>query len=148
MRLSYFDFLRGIAILMVISIHTFDNSIVLSDVILRNIMNCAVPIFLAISGYFLGKKLETVSYKDFLCKQIPRVYIPCLVFSAPLFLYALFKGKSLGGCLLNFFLCGFSVYYFVALIIQYYILLRRLRNVNMGGGDWLCFDFHLFNRIS
>ena len=68
MRLSYFDFLRGIAILMVISIHTFDNGMVLPDVILRNIMNCAVPIFLAISGYFLGKKLETVSYKDFLCK--------------------------------------------------------------------------------
>lgn len=133
MRLTYFDFLRGISILMVVSIHTFNNSTDLMDVTLRNIMNCAVPIFLAISGYFLGKKLGTITYKDLLLKQIPKVYIPCLVFSIPLLGLSLLGGKSIIYSLLNFFLCGFSVYYFVALIIQYYTLLPLLTNIKWGG---------------
>ena len=60
-RDSFFDVLRGFAIILVIGIHTyhvtdfnsiygwFTNS-------LREFCNIAVPLFLAISGYFIGKK--------------------------------------------------------------------------------------------
>lgn len=133
MRLTYFDFLRGISILMVISIHTFNNSTDLIDVTLRNIMNCAVPIFLAISGYFLGQKLATTTYKELVYKQIPKVYIPCLIFSIPLLGLSILGGKSITYSLMNFFLCGFSVYYFIALIIQYYLLLPLLTNIKWKG---------------
>ena len=65
MRLNYYDFLRGIAILMVVAIHTgpayhFESMQGVLVVMVRQVLNCAVPIFFAISGYFLAmKKLET-----------------------------------------------------------------------------------------
>ena len=61
-RNLYFDFLRGIAIIMVVAIHTFEghgfNS--LSGVLairLRQMLNTAVPVFLAISGFLLERRL-------------------------------------------------------------------------------------------
>ena len=60
-HISYFDFLRGIAILMVVAIHTYiAGDFITADgtvrIIFRQLLNCAVPIFLAISGFFLGRK--------------------------------------------------------------------------------------------
>lgn len=88
----YFDFLRGIAIIMVVGIHTYPSEMTMSDglsefiqIVIRNALNCAVPLFLAISGYFIArKKLDTFAgCRAFWQKQIPTVYIPCLVFSIP-----------------------------------------------------------------
>ena len=61
-RESWFDFLRGVAVLMVIAIHTFaatsQKEEMVGDALIvsRQMLNCAVPLFLAISGYFLAKK--------------------------------------------------------------------------------------------
>jgi surface polysaccharide O-acyltransferase-like enzyme len=63
-RIEYFDFLRGIAIIFVVAIHSFTPfSISESNtlnyhlaIIWRQIIGCAVPIFLAISGYFMSNK--------------------------------------------------------------------------------------------
>ena len=60
-RDSYFDILRGIAILLVIAIHTypggdFETAEGFVNICLRECCNVAVPLFLAISGYFIGKK--------------------------------------------------------------------------------------------
>lgn len=136
-RIVYFDFLRGIAILMVIFIHTFP-AITLSynsniELFLRQILNCAVPIFLAISGYFIVKGGKTNNYIDFLKHQIPKVYIPCLFWSVPYFVLYLYAGNGLLKSLLYFFSCGFSIYYFIALIIQYYILSPMLIKLKSGG---------------
>lgn len=88
----YFDFLRGLAILMVVGIHTYNPGHLLygglsevMQLIIRNLLNCAVPLFLAISGYFMGQKdLSTLrKCKKFWSKQIPTVYVPCLIFSLP-----------------------------------------------------------------
>lgn len=91
-HISYFDFLRGIAIMMVIGIHTysggsFDDVAGAVNVIFRQLLNCAVPLFLAMSGFFIARKdlSSKDSYFAFLKKQIPKVYIPCLVWSLPLF---------------------------------------------------------------
>ena len=92
MRNTYFDFLRGVAISMVVAIHTFFNArfeVMGVDwaVLVRQLLNGAVPIFLAISGYFLSRKsLDTTAERlAFWRKQIPRVYVPCLIWSLPLF---------------------------------------------------------------
>lgn len=64
-RNLYFDTLRGIAILMVVAIHTFiacefDNFQSICAISMREIFNVAVPLFLAISGFFIGlKKFES-----------------------------------------------------------------------------------------
>lgn len=94
-RVRYFDYLRGLAIIMVVGIHSYPGHLKVESfnlqaltVIIRNFFNCAVPLFLAISGYFIAKRdLNTLAKCNlFWRKQIPTVYIPCLVFSLPWFL--------------------------------------------------------------
>lgn len=123
---------------MVVGIHSFvpypiDTTLGCTSAIIRQILNCAVPIFLALSGLFCGKKL--LDKKDnrilFWKKQIPKVYIPALIWSLPYFILNLSQANR-GGYLLvkqmvMLFMCGFSIYYFIALIIQFYILLPMLQ---------------------
>lgn len=138
-RVAYFDFLRGIAIFMVIGIHTFESTDLVGywgdiKVLFRQMIGCAVPLFLAISGYFLVQKKKRDNYFPFLKKQIPKVYIPALIWSLPYLASALLKGYDPISNLLRFFVCGFSVYYFVALIVQYYVLLPLLTKFNNSRG--------------
>ena len=140
----YFDFLRGIAIIMVVGIHTlpanaggFDSIEAIITTILRQMLNCAVPLFLAISGYFIAAKNLRFGKEhiEFLKKQIPKIYIPALVFSIPWLLLSISSGAlDLGQNIVYFFLCGFSIYYFVALIIQYYILTPLFTKFNKWEG--------------
>lgn len=144
LRQPYFDFLRGVAIIMVVGIHTmsnttptFDSFYEVTTILIREILNCAVPLFLAISGYFIAKKnIDSISaHISFLKRQIPKVYIPCLIFSIPYLLLNIFHYHSpVMKSIASMFLCGFSVYYFVALIIQYYFLLPFLTKFNNWGG--------------
>lgn len=143
-RNPYFDFLRGFAIIMVVGIHSMkgvnsDLSTITSTayVCLRMLLNCAVPIFLAISGYFIASKYSrrSMDYSALLRKQIPKVYIPCLLFSLPYLVMSMNEAESpYYASLSKFFLCGFSVYYFIALIIQCYILIPFLVKFNKSGG--------------
>lgn len=140
-RNHYFDFLRGLAIMMVIGIHTFlADGIDLSksfsmSAFIRQALNCAVPIFLAISGYFLcSKLLDTwTERKMFWRKQLPKVYVPALIASLPYFALSVVRGGDLIQSIAMTLICGFSIYYFIALIIQYYALLPFLRNVKLRG---------------
>lgn len=135
-RVEYFDFLRGVAILMVVAIHCFGVSLSYEDlseaeILIRNLMNVAVPIFLAVSGFFCAKKKFCckTDYYSFLKKQILRVYLPVLFCSLPLLIVALkIKGIAFSSFLI-YFSCGFSVYYFIALIIQLYFLLPFIEKV-------------------
>ena len=113
-HITYFDFLRGIAILMVIGIHTylagdfssFDGTI---RVVFRQFLNCAVPVFLALSAFFLGKKKldSRISIITFWKKQIPKVYIPCIIWSIPLFILTVAgNGKTLVMKSLGFLFVG------------------------------------------
>ena len=134
-RNQYFDFLRGVAIIMVVGIHTYSLSSgffsSLEDrvsVVIRQLLNCAVPLFFAISSFFLsGKDLSDRNRREaFWHHQILKVYIPALVWGAPwLILACLDTGISLKNILL-WLLCGFSVLYFVSVIIQFYVLLPFL----------------------
>ena len=143
-RNLYFDTLRGIAILMVVAIHTFiacefDNFQSICAISMREIFNLAVPLFLAISGFFIGRKKFESNYQiiTFWKKQIPKVYIPTLFWSIPYLTLALYHQQSLLKNILVFLLCGYSIYYFIALIIQCYLLLpfiqKKMLNYEMGG---------------
>ena len=105
-RIEYYDFLRGIAIIMVVGIHTFvsypiETTIGYTSAIVRQILNCAVPIFLALSGLFCGKKLldNRQARICFWKKQIPKVYIPALIWSMPYFMQNIALGIGGGMCL-------------------------------------------------
>ena len=141
-RNHYYDFLRGVAIMMVVAIHTFcisetnmqDNTLDVNTLV-RQIFNCAVPIFLSISGYFLcTKDLNTWSdKKKFWYRQVPKVYVPTMIASLPYIALALKRGNNPISAVMMMSVCGFSIYYFIALIIQYYALLPVFKKTDMGG---------------
>lgn len=129
-RLTYFDFLRGVAILLVIGIHTytvrpFEGVSNIFQIGIRETLNFAVPLFLAISGFFIAKKdiSDKKSYFAFLKKQLPRVYIPALIWSIPMLAIWIYQGKDVITSIVKVFGCmTFGPYYFIALIIQLYLL--------------------------
>ena len=135
-NLPFFDFLRGIAIIMVIGIHTYTDGLMHFNLFLRQILNCAVPIFLAISGYFIGHKsfVEQGSYAKFLKKQVPRVYIPMLLWSIPWMLLAIRGGESPMVSIIRTFVGDMSIFYFIILIIQYYALAPLIQRENRKSG--------------
>lgn len=65
--------------MMVVAIHTFDLSgtgISLNiKILIRQLLNCAVPLFLASSGFFLTIRSKSLDYRHFIQKQIIKVYI-------------------------------------------------------------------------
>ena len=131
-RIAYFDFLRGLAIMMVVGIHTY--KLGEDSTVVRQLLNTAVPLFVAISGYFLSqKKMENKDdYLFFLKKQLPKVYLPVLVWSLPLYALALYSGSSIIKQTILLLSCGLSIYYFVAFIMQCYVVLPVINNYISG----------------
>ncbi len=140
-RNNYFDFLRGVAIIMVVGIHTFgyhggfDSFKTQANTILRQVLNVAVPLFFAISGFFLSKKdlTSTKNRIQFWRWQIPKVYIPALFWGFPWLVLSLLGGANPYIQTALWLLCGLSVLYFITVTIQNYLLLplvQRLRPKN------------------
>lgn len=117
--------------MMVVAIHTFSISKGDMAIAIRQIFNMAVPIFLANSGYFLAKKdvSDQEKYYSFIKKHLKKIYIPCLIWSMPLFLMDIRQHSLTISAVLLFIFCGYSIYYFIALIIQYYALLPVLQKM-------------------
>lgn len=128
-RNEYFDFLRGLAILMVVAIHTYNLNT--DGIVIRQLLNTAVPIFIAISGYFLSQKAmgSQGEYIRFLKKQLPKVYYPVLLWSLPLLVISIIQGKLILANVILFLVCGMSIYYFVAFIMQCYVVLPLVKNM-------------------
>ena len=123
---------------MVVGIHTFraaplDTIDGFFSSFVRQLLNCAVPIFLALSGYFCGKKLLDAKENKikFWKKQIFKVYIPAIIWSVPYFIIAInietISFKQIVKNIILLLVCGYSIYYFIALIIQFYLLLPLLQ---------------------
>lgn len=139
----YFDFIKGLAIIGVIAIHTlgfaFESMSVsgLLTVVFRNILGCCVPLFVAVSGFFLWKKHfeKKKEYKQFLISRLRTVYVPMLVWGLPWFLLAL-KGANMVGATYNLILYligGLSIFYFITLILECYVLLPVVRKCKLKG---------------
>ena len=131
-RIAYFDFMRGLAIMMVVGIHTY--TLGKDSTVVRQLLNTAVPLFVAISGYCLSqKRMENKDdYRTFLKKQLPKVYLPVLVWSLPLYALALYSGSSIIKQTILLLSCGLSIYYFVAFIMQCYVVLPVINNYISG----------------
>lgn len=102
------------------------------QIFLRQITNCAVPLFIAISGYFLGAKSfeEPGSALAFWKKQIPKIYIPMIVWSMAFFLSA--KNIYPQNLKLIMLFCGgYNIYYFIALMVQCYFLLPLFKKITI-----------------
>lgn len=123
---------------MVIGIHSYNYIVSPTplQMMARNMIGFAVPLFLAISGYFLSHKdlSDVQKYKSFLSRQIRKIYVPMLIWSVPSFISSIKNGGDICFEMIYLFLGGLSVYYFVSLIIQYYILLPWLKSVTVIGG--------------
>ncbi len=139
-RIAYYDILRGIAIIGVIIIHSSGNGYAfkassldfIGTVVLREFVNFAVPLFIALSGFFLAnKKFETnQDYWKFIKKQISRVLIPYLLWSLLYSIVNFQKGEGINVIVYKYFTfqsCG--PMYFIFLIIQYYLLLPILKKM-------------------
>lgn len=144
-RNPYFDFLRAFAIIMVIGNHTssFTNLNMANgfnmNVLILQIMKCAVPIFLAISGYFLCN--VTISnnsqYYSFLKKHLIRIYLPMMIFSLPYIFGNGFVIRSIIGRTILALLGAYSVYYFIFLIAQYYVFLPIIAKLVKNHFSWI-----------
>lgn len=145
-RIEYFDILRGLAILGVVAIHASGTGFQFEQdsfnfnftVLWRNALNFSVPLFLAISGYFLARKnIQSYSeYFKFLKKQIPRVYTPLLSWSLVWLALAvfIFNKPIINEVVKLIAFQSSGTYYFIAVIIQFYLLMPILyRLANYGG---------------
>lgn len=139
-RIAYYDLLRGFAIIGVIAIHSTGIGYTFNDasvdfnitVLWRQIINFSVPMFIAISGFFLANKEVDAkdSYLRFIKKQVPRVLIPYLSWSILYLGIALLKGDSLLKLAYRLFSFTSSTpFYFIILIIEYYLLLPILQKL-------------------
>lgn len=140
-RNSYYDFLKGLAIMGVIAIHTM---VFNSDpysltgsmlAIFRNLLGCCVPFFVAASGYFLcNKKVNTkATYLNFIKTRLQTVYRPMLIWGLPWLILGLLYVKrpiSLYYVLGMYFIGGLSILYFINLIIQLYLLLPIIQKID------------------
>ena len=180
-RAEYYDFLRGVAIVGVIGIHAFwsyqdylrESGMTMLDfnIFIRQLIGCCVPMFLALSGFFLAKKdvSSWTKYGLFLRKQVARVYIPCLIFSLPFLYWGICRSMGVnnyfievctrrwlickeGGIIDNilyYLVCAKGVFYFAAVIIQFYILLplmQWLANKKVAG-LWGAFGVSLVSTL-
>jgi surface polysaccharide O-acyltransferase-like enzyme len=138
-RIEYFDLLRGLAIIAVVAIHSTGSGLQFEansfnfnfTVLWRNSLNFSVPLFIAISGYFLANKkiINFNEYLLFLKKQIPRVYIPFFVWSIVWLILAvlIFNRPIFHEVVKLITFQSWGPYYFIALIIQFYLLLPILK---------------------
>ena len=118
--------------MMVVGIHTY--TLGKDSTVVRQLLNTAVPRLVAISGYCLSqKRMENKDdYLFFLKKQFPKVYLPVLVWSLPLYAIALYSGSSIIKQTILLLSCGLSIYYFVAFIMQCYVVLPVINNYISG----------------
>lgn len=109
-RNRYIDTLKGISIFMVVGVHTFNGTTDIYSIALREILTIAVPLFLSISGYLLANKdLGTNDNKiSFWKKQIPKIYIPMLVWSIFFWGLDIVEGKTILSSTVCLLLGGYS----------------------------------------
>ena len=133
-----FDAFRGVAILLVVAAHAgvVGWDFRYSDahhwnfyysVFVRQVILCAVPIFLYVSGYWLaGMRIETLSdYLVFLKRRLSRILIPYLVWSSFFYTVHVLRGQPFSVSDFLFKLLTGQVeglYFFLVMLPQFYLL--------------------------
>ncbi|MCI6107144.1 MAG: acyltransferase [bacterium] len=96
-RIKYCDFLRGLAMILVILIHIYSiyrgiyfnkNKIYYFILSLGDsFTRIAVPTFFMITGIFMLNKSYDESYKDYLLKRMPKLIVTFIIFSGIYYIY-------------------------------------------------------------
>lgn len=110
---------------MVVAIHTISSFSSIGGVLFRNLLNCAVPIFLAMSAYLTNQK-DSYKLDGYLLRRIQRLYIPVLIWSTPFLILSLLNDGNYFYSFINYALCGFGIYYFIALLLQYTLFIKLM----------------------
>lgn len=127
---------------MVVFIHSSPSINVLSSapmeqlrIFLRQCLNLAVPLFIAISGYLCAvKQRDAAGCRAFLHRQFRGLYVPTLIWSVPYPGPESARRHQPAAEPTLVALCGCSIYYFIAVILQYYALSRFLIKLTHRGG--------------
>ncbi len=113
-----------------------NNVISWTAILIRQLINFSVPLFIALSVYFMADKVFNTqhTHKMFLKKQVVRVYLPYLIWSLPyMYLGLYFQVDTILISLLKLITFQTSeIFYYVFLIIQFYVflpLLKKMANV-------------------
>lgn len=82
---------------------------------LRQVLNTTVPLFVAISSFFLGqKRIDNITdYFNFLNHQLPKAYVPMLAGSFPLFALSIYDGENIWESVIMVLFVGYLTYYFI-----------------------------------
>ena len=95
MKNIFHQILRGICVVIVIAIHSFiePENLILKYfiIILRKIINFAVPLFIFLAGYYSKSKK---SYKEYINAKIKRIIIPYLLWNMIYTLLFMFVNKD------------------------------------------------------
>ena len=143
-RNRYFQFIRGILIYFVIFIHCMyenDNTYAnMCNIVIRNIINLGVPIFIFMAGYFTNKEKVLNNPKEYIVKRIKRLLIPLVIYSV-LYSFFIMIGNENSGHSIYDFLKKFLTFssapqlYYIVVLLQITILtpliLKFIKNSKM-----------------
>lgn len=104
-QIPYLHYLRVIAILMVIALHSISpymsNAALYASkswyayLLINAVSRCGVPLFLMISGYLLLSADSSADFKLFYKRRLPRILIPLALWNVIYYIfYCIFNGSS------------------------------------------------------
>ncbi|KNY24841.1 acyltransferase [Pseudobacteroides cellulosolvens] len=144
----FFENLRGIAILCVIAIHVISSGNINGyyGLTVRQLIAFAVPVFVFISGYWMGKKeIETTNqYFEFIKKRLSKILVPYIIWSIIAIAFKMLMGESFNLVdIIKIFVFaeGMGPFYFIIVIMQLYILLPLLKKMSL----WLALTINLMS---
>ncbi len=133
-----FDALRGLAIFLVVLSHAGVIGWYFKDaetgvwnfyysMFVRQMVMCTIPIFLAVSGYWLaGARCESwADYRAFVKKRVTRIFIPYLFWSFFFYGIIVLRGQphSLSDLIYKLLTGGVEGnYFFLLMLLQFYLL--------------------------
>lgn len=135
MKNNYYQMLRGICVLLVLLIHVLyitDNSYInYSNIIIRRIINFAVPLFVFLAGYFI----KVGDLKSFYIKKVFRIIIPLLLWKVIYIIVdPLYVNEGFINIIKNFILCGYHLYYLIVLVCLFIITPWLIKYIKMNRG--------------
>lgn len=140
-RIKEADFLKGLAILAVLLVHTSWNfikadelnEVVISNAFINTFARFAVPLFIFVSGLVLSHKyFHSLDRNSFYSKRIKSILPPYVLFSL---FYMLCKTAYLSRfpdareVIINWITGGYGYLWFLVLIMQLYIIFPLLINI-------------------
>ncbi len=140
-RIKEIDFLKGLAILAVLLVHTSWNfirsdelnGVIISNAFINTFSRFAVPLFIFVSSLVLSYKyFHNLDKKSFYSKRIKSIILPYIIFSLFYMLCEiayLSRIPNAEEVIINWIIGGYGYLWFLVLIMQLYILFPFIVNI-------------------